>query len=231
LTNYIFYFIIFTVVLREKKMPQAQNSPEKPYQCALARDEICFDFVNSCAVEIPRTTLIHALADAIHHCGSDYHGRYIVNVGIADIHFEGSGIQWLPYDGCQRGIGFSFGRVQEGSKNFPSLRCSLRPPEGIDTAQLHFELTGVRPKVLLSRPPALKLVDTVVVEAGAPPDVNTALAGAIQKVSGLKQTLANLLAQEAELDAELPQLEAEAAAAQDVEAQVDARVRQLLQRE
>lgn len=212
-------------------MPQAQNAPEKPYLGALARNEICFEFVNSCGVEIPRTALIHALGEAIHHCGPDYHGRYIVNVGITDIHFEGSGIKWLPYDGCQRGIGLSFGRVQEGVKTFPALRCSFRPPEGVDIAQLHFELTGVRPKLLLSKPPALKLVDTVVVEAGAPPDMNTALAGAIQKVSGLKQTLANLLAQEAELDAELPQLEAEAAAAQNVEAQVDARVRQLLQRE
>ncbi len=168
--------------------PQPQPEPAKPYLDVLARNEICFEFCDTRGVDLPRNALMHALAEALWQAGNQFYGTYQVCVGELDVLLRKTELHWLPHDECQRGIGFSFG-VKEAGKTFHARRYSLRPTsDTVDLSALYAELTGIRPKVVPIKSPALKLVDSVLPEVAPSVDVNVGLAGALRKVGGLNKS-------------------------------------------
>jgi hypothetical protein len=213
-------------------MPPPFSVPSKPYLEALVRNDIRFEWSTSRDAIAPKTAIMHILAEQIYDLGQDFFGSYQILIGPPINGLVIQGVTWLVFDEKQHGLGFSFGKVLEGNQTFPARRYSLRPlTMSISTAELYFQLTGVAPKLLVAKPaPALKLVTPVDTPTHVPTtDVLAAVAKALKKVNGLKDTLAALEVEEAALDAELSELEAKAAQVRDVDALVEARARQLMQ--
>jgi hypothetical protein len=208
---------------------QPQPQPQvatKAYLTPLAQNKIRFEFNPLSGVPIPKNELIHALAEEIHQCGSNYYSTYLITV-VDMVVVAKPGITWLQHDPCQRGIGFNFGPATEGGRTFKSRRYSVRPLGDVDVSALYDALTGT-PSKSVAPPPKLTLVELA--QSNGSTTLGTSaqqLAAGLQKLSGYEQDIARLEAEEAELDRLLPQLEAKAAEFRNTDALVEARLREL----